>query len=106
MVFLTIVVMARILTISKGTNPEVDQSFFPSSCASWSEAEGCTRITLQNATCTRPEDIPSDFSIVFEGAVGPSTKSVLENCVTSSLARSAVTYETDSNGGYYFKAIT
>ena len=38
---------------------------FPSACGDWAEAQGCTRVTLEEAGCTRPDKIEQENSIVF-----------------------------------------
>ena len=38
---------------------------FPTACGDWAEANGCTRISLYETGCTRPESIPTENSIVF-----------------------------------------
>ena len=38
---------------------------FPSACGDWAIGDGCTRVTLRDAGCTRPGDIVSENSLVF-----------------------------------------
>ena len=38
---------------------------FPEACGDWAADMGCTRVTLEKAGCTRPEEIVDENSLVF-----------------------------------------
>ena len=40
-------------------------SSFPAACGDWAINAGCTRVSLDSAGCTRPIDIPTENSLVF-----------------------------------------
>ena len=55
---------------------------FPAACGSWAEKDGCTRIALEENECTRPKDIETQNSIIFNDLVSDSKfYDELEKCV-------------------------
>ena len=54
---------------------------FPTACGSWSEEHGCTRVTLEKAGCTRPEEITKDNSLIFQVDVDRLLNTQIEECV-------------------------
>ena len=56
------------------------QGEFPSGCAYWTEADGCTRVTIEKAGCVRPGQIVSEKSVVFSYSDPQST---FNNAITA-----------------------
>ncbi len=54
---------------------------FPTACGDWAEADGCTRITLEESGCTRPLEIPTENSIVFETADDVEFNNSIASCI-------------------------
>jgi len=54
---------------------------FPSACGDWSEAHGCTRVTLLNSGCERVEDISGSNSIIFATSLDTLLNSELSDCI-------------------------
>ena len=59
---------ARLMALWRRKHWRMDQNKFPSACGSWAEANGCTRITLDEAGCVRPIDILTENQIIFKVA--------------------------------------
>ena len=55
---------------------------FPATCGSWAADNGCTRIVLEKTECTRPKDIETQNSIIFNNLVSDSKfYDELEKCI-------------------------
>ena len=60
LVFVRFVSLFRRISWRKGLNGE-----FPAACGSWAASNGCTRVVLEESGCTRAQNIPNDYTIVF-----------------------------------------
>ena len=57
---------------------------FPTACGDWAIEHGCTRVTLEQAGCTRPRDIATSNSIVFNvNNVDRLMNSQIAQCIDS-----------------------
>lgn len=56
---------------------------FPTACGNWSESHGCTRVTLESAGCTRPEEITKENSLIFQVNVDRLLNTQIYECVKS-----------------------
>ena len=54
---------------------------FPYECGEWASEGGCTRITTRKDNCTRPEDIPNTYDIVYMGGKPNTTQSLAATLV-------------------------
>ena len=54
---------------------------FPEACGSWALKDGCTRVALSAAQCTRPEDITTENSIVFNTDDDLKLNSEIAKCI-------------------------
>jgi uncharacterized protein (DUF1499 family) len=100
-IFLIIIVLTRANAANKASNPQIDLKSFPSQCADWSEAEGCSRIVQYSSNCIRPEDIPKTYDTVFANT---NITDFIESCFLESMRATKIIYK--SQDSTYLHGVT
>ena len=81
-VFVAILGIVRIIALTDRMHwRDTVDGVFPQACGDWAEANGCTRITLEESGCTRPLEIPTENSIVFETADDEEFNNSIASCI-------------------------
>mmetsp|Transcript_5865 Transcript_5865/g.7077 ORF Transcript_5865/g.7077 Transcript_5865/m.7077 type:complete len:204 (-) Transcript_5865:83-694(-) len=77
-----ILAVIRIIALSMHSSWRSDlNGAFPEKCGSWAESDGCTRITLRQASCIRDKDISSENNIVINTVNDKQLNRVIAGCV-------------------------
>ena len=81
-VLVSFLAVIRIAALSSRSGWRSDQgSSFPEACGSWAEANGCTRVTMKQDGCIRPEKIVSENSLILPTGNDALVNSVIAGCI-------------------------